>query len=152
MRRVGITPGTSSVNPVRAKPKKPHLVEAEALARKLVYARSRGYCEMCGLWGATDWHHRMDRSVGGKWLAVNGLHLDRRCHAWITDEATLARPWGWAVESWYDPAKVPVYLAHRSWSTWSWLLPGGDVQSLSPDELEQARERYGLARPIGEAS
>jgi hypothetical protein len=122
------------------------------LARDLVYARSQGYCEKCGLSGATDWHHRVNAGLGGLWLAVNGMHLHRICHDWIGDEPVIARSWGWSVRSRHDPMKVPVYLAHRGWATWSWLLPDGDVRALTLAELEAARARYGLASPIEEAS
>ena len=83
---------------------------SEHRARQLVYARSAGVCERCGQSRATEWHHRRNRSQGGRWTAANGLHLCGGCHRWITehpDEAAEAGR-GWVVWAWQNPVEVPV--------------------------------------------
>lgn len=98
------------------KPAKPGAAAQESRARKLVYARSLGMCEI-RLDGCTqlasDWHHRQNRSQLGKWTASNGLHLCRNCHAKVTDTKGNRRFYeqrGWIVRSGLDPATVPVVL------------------------------------------
>lgn len=87
---------------------------SQAEGRRLVYGRSSGECEagvpdVCaGI--AREWHHRLNRSQGGRWDASNGLHLCRPCHAYVTDKArNEAKEKGWAVAPGVTPpADVPV--------------------------------------------
>lgn len=104
-------------HPMRAKkPAKPGAAAQEGRARKLVYGRSGGICEI-QLDGCTqiaaDWHHRQNRSQLGQWTASNGLHLCRNCHSKVTDTKGNRRFYeqrGWIVRSGIDPAEVPVVL------------------------------------------
>lgn len=83
----------------------------EKEARKLVSDRSGGICEICSANRATDWHHRKNRSQGGKWRASNGLDLCRPCHRMVTATEANFYVLGWLVKSWQDEAEVPVSTA-----------------------------------------
>ena len=92
-------------------------------AYEAVAARSGGICEGCGAEPATDMHHRLYRSRGGRDEVVNILHLagpgnTGKCHgrAHNDPEATVE---GWSVASWDDPADKPVLYRGR----WVRLLP-----------------------------
>lgn len=99
----------------------------EALARAAVAARSNGVCEVqipgvC-LGRATNWHHRLPRSHGGKWLAGTGLAVcgsgSTGCHGALTNTNGRRDEFvrnGWIVESWQNPLEVPVRLAAHGWS------------------------------------
>ena len=87
-------------------------------ARRLVEERAQGWCEVrlpevCQ-GRATNWHHRQNRSQGGRWLASNGIALcgsgTTGCHGWITEHPSAARENGWAVGASDLPALVPVLL------------------------------------------
>jgi hypothetical protein len=93
----------------RKRPKGP-LTLGEHWARELVYARSGGLCERCGLAYATEWHHRRARSQRGPWEPSNGLHLCSSCHGEITETRTEYYVQGWLVHSWADWAETPVTL------------------------------------------
>lgn len=84
----------------------------ETLARRLVYARSGGRCEVCGINRGCHWHHRKNRSQGGRWVASNGLHLCVYCHKKITEGPTAAYDHGWSVRSGFDPADEKVQTIH----------------------------------------
>jgi hypothetical protein len=91
---------------------------AEAPARKAVYGRSNGDCEIripvvCTGRGE-EWHHRKNRSQGGPWSASNGLHACRGCHATVTHPRAEYLSAGWCVQQWQVPAEVPVKL-HHGW-------------------------------------
>ncbi len=96
--------------PLKARPATPSADEQQA--RRLVSERSGGVCEGCGQARATDWHHRLARSQGGKWAAENGLHLCRQCHRDVTSpdgtRREYARHTGMLVLSHEDPWNVPV--------------------------------------------
>lgn len=75
------------------------------LARKIVYERSEGWCEVA-LRGrcfgrAGNWHHR--RAAGRIWTPANGLHVcgsgTTGCHGWITENSRLAMARGWVVSN-----------------------------------------------------
>jgi hypothetical protein len=83
----------------------------EKEARRLVRERSGGVCEICSAARATDWHHRRNRSQGGKWTAANGMDLCRSCHRGITDTREEFYTVGWLVRSWEDEQAKPVSLA-----------------------------------------
>lgn len=89
---------------------------SESRARGLVYARSCGVCERCGFRWASEWHHRKNRSQGGRWTASNGLHLCADCHHWITtNPRDAAEAGGWVVWSWQDPLTVPALVPVYGW-------------------------------------
>lgn len=106
-------------------------------ARELVKARSGGQCEihMLGCYvQATDWHHRVRQSQGGKWHVQNGLHACRFCHEAVTNTRGHRPEYeanGWMVHSRQDPATVEVLLWHYDRHDWFLLLPDGSVE-LSP--------------------
>ena len=113
---------------------------AEAPARRTVYARSGGYCEIripgvC-VGRGEHWHHRLNRSTGGLWSGSNGLHACHRCHAAVTDRRPEHVTAGWCVQPWRVPAEVPVYLSGRAWV----LLDddGGVTATTTPIETEAA--------------
>ena len=85
---------------------------SEQRARRLVSGRSGGVCEVCAGARATEWHHRCNRSQGGRWTAANGLHLCSECHRWITEhpDAAAEAGRGWVVRSWQDPLTVPARI------------------------------------------
>lgn len=97
---------------VKHRPCKPGAHTGEHRARRLVRARSGGRCEICGEREATQWHHRKNRSQGGRWDVVNGLDLCAWCHGRVTDTRTQYYLLGWCVERDIDPALVPVQLWH----------------------------------------
>lgn len=92
-------------------------------ARRLVQARSGGVCEQCGSLRADEWHHRKNRSQGGKWHPTNGLHLCSPCHRHVTEHPAVAYAHGWSVRSTVDPAKVPVRIRGQ----FVWLLENGGL-------------------------
>lgn len=85
----------------------------EPTTRAAVYGRSMGVCEYCQAERATDMHHRLARSLGGKWHPANIVHLCRGCHARCTSPAGEQRQWarhvGLLLESWEVPADTPVH-------------------------------------------
>lgn len=102
----------------------------EARARHLVRVRSEGICERCYAAPAQHWHHRMNKSQGGRWRPANGGHLCPPCHLFVTDNPVAAHDEGWTVWSWEDPALVPVDIHGRSWlltnaGGWTLYIPKG---------------------------
>lgn len=97
-------------DPVRAVPDSvltgDHAVSEES-ARRIVYERAGGKCELCGR-RATEYSHRKARSQGGKWSPTNALHLCHGCHAYCHAHPEEAYEQGWFVRSTGDPAAVPV--------------------------------------------
>jgi hypothetical protein len=89
-------------------PRKP---TGEAYARRTVAARSGGVCERCDAARAAHWHHRQNRSQGGRWEPANGLHLCARCHHYVTVNPAASEAPGWTVPRGLDPAAVAVRLA-----------------------------------------
>lgn len=103
-----------------AKPKPKVDRGSQTLGRDFVYGRSGGWCEIalldiCAGLGA-EWHHRLNRSQGGRWDASNGLHVCKPCHAYVTDaERAEAKAKGWAVPPGRTPPiEVPV-LRRGAW-------------------------------------
>lgn len=87
---------------------------SQKLGRDFVYGRSGGWCEialpdLCAGLGA-EWHHRLNRSQGGRWDASNGLHACSPCHDYVTNRGReLAKRNGWAVAPGVTaPIEVPV--------------------------------------------
>lgn len=107
----------SAVSRTAMKPKPAKRDPAEVKARAIVKARSGGMCEVCGGKPSTNWHHRQNRSVGGRWDAANGLAVcgtgTTGCHGYITTNPQAAREQGWSVPSHLDPARTPAWIARR---------------------------------------
>lgn len=122
------TPRTPDETPARKRPSR----AGESRARKLVYARSGGWCEI-GLPGlctrkATEWHHRKLKGQGGRWCAGNGLHGCSRCHRAVTN-TDGSRPeyeqYGWLVPAWVKrPAAVKVHRWDHTTQVRAWVLLG----------------------------
>lgn len=142
MRRIGITPGKSSVNPVRAQ--RPPVTAVERAGRAAVRARCGGICEVCSRVQATEWQHRKPRSAGGTWDPSNGLAVCYSCHhKRIHANPSEAYAMGWSVKRAHVPAKVPVYAGNGGWARWVWLRDDGSMDPVSPDELDEVRARLG---------
>lgn len=107
----------SEISRKAATPKPVKRDPAEAKARTVVRARSEGRCEVCGRAPASNWHHRQNRSGGGRWDAANGLAVcgtgSTGCHGHITTNPRVAREQGWSVPSYADPARTQVWIARR---------------------------------------
>lgn len=143
-------------DPDRKQPRTRPSRKGESKARELVYARSGGWCEarISGLcYGrAASWHHRRNRSQGGRWVASNGLHTcgsgTTGCHGALTNPPPGRRPEfednGWITTA-EDPSRVrvlvPVHLV-----PWHHTLPKDQEQVwvLFTDD--------GRYRPVGEGS
>lgn len=142
--------------PLQRKPK-PGAHAGVNEARRLVKARSGGFCEihMMGCYNlATDWHHRKLRSQGGKWEAVNGLHACRFCHEAVTNTRGHRKEYetnGWLVSRESDPASTEVLLWHQGRQDWFLLKEDGTAELAPwpvgdprhPDDIE-VREDRGL--------
>lgn len=107
------------------------LGSGERRARRIVGRRSGGWCEVCDRAGATEWHHRKNRSQGGRWCPANGLHVCSECHRYITTHPEAARQQGWAVPRESDPATAPVWLGRHGWAR---LSTAGDI---TPTDLRR---------------
>lgn len=84
----------------------------ERTTRPAVSARSGGICENCGKQRATDKHHRLNASRGGKWHPANILDLCRLCHHRVTVNPSWAESRGLSLPTSlvYSPAAVPVRI------------------------------------------
>lgn len=90
--------------------KRAKVTPAERHARKVLAGRSYGRCELDPRDQATEAHHRLNRSQGGRWCPANLMHLCTRHHSWITEHPNAAAAQGWTIHSRRDPATVPVWL------------------------------------------
>lgn len=97
--------------PLQNKP--PKVTKEERQTRKLVELRSDGFCEKCGIPGATDKAHRISRGVGGGWEPANILDLCRDCHKRHHANPITARKGGWHLLSGSAPEECPVWLHHQ---------------------------------------
>ena len=88
-------------------------------ARITLAVRSGGFCEICYVAPATNWHHRKNRSQGGRNELSNAMHLcgsgTTGCHGRVTENPAEAYQFGWSVRSGQNPAEVPI------WMHWRWL-------------------------------
>ena len=87
----------------------------EKSTRQAVSNRSGGYCEYCGA-RATNMHHRINRSHGGRWSPANILHLCGSgvtgCHGRFESERELAYELGVCIRGNnvdVNPANIPVH-------------------------------------------
>jgi hypothetical protein len=97
--------------------------------RRLVEERSGFLCEGCGVRQATNIHHRQYLSRGGTHDISNLIHLcgfgnnqTAGCHG--VAHTGEGHELGWSVNSWADPAGVPVLWRGAS----SFLTPDGRVE------------------------
>lgn len=95
----------------------------------MVLARAGGVCEVCGVGGALELHHRRYRSRGGKHTAANlvalcgwGNHTGH--HGWAHSDP-LAHEWGVSLHSWDDPATSRIWSAQAG----AWLLLDDEGES-----------------------
>jgi len=109
--------------------------------------RENQSCARCGkgIWENGSRHHRKYKSRGGGDEVSNGVLLcgsgTTGCHGWAHHHPDLARAEGFAVNSWEDPALVPVRL----------YLAGGRAVYLD-DEGGWSLEPPVTPEPEGEAS
>jgi len=85
----------------------------KANTRIALKERAQNCCEMCGRWGATNAHHRRNRSQGGDDELSNLLLLcgsgTTGCHGFVTTEPQIAKRMGWTVRRISSPREVPVW-------------------------------------------
>ena len=67
------------------------------LMTPLLAARSRGICEICGGRPATERHHRLRRSQGGRNELWNLLHLCEADHKMVHRYPALSYEKGWLI-------------------------------------------------------
>lgn len=96
--------------------------------RQLLFDRSGGFCEICGMAAPADAHHRRPRAAGGTKRAdtnqpSNGLVLCRECHSLVESRRERALDRGWLVRQEHDPAETPVVYQ----GDWALLLADGVV-------------------------
>lgn len=95
--------------------------------------RSGGVCEYCGVRPATEAHHRLGRKAGGTrrpWInrLSNLVHLDRFCHARITNtngHRAVYEEAGFLLREGLKPWKTPVDHARLGRVI---LLDNGDTE------------------------
>lgn len=111
--------------------------------RRIVFERSEGRCEKCGLTLPAVWecHHRRLRSQGGDDSVCNLLALHTDCHNAGSPGSVHSRPGlsygaGYLVRRYLDPRDVPVLLHGRRWV----LLThqGGYQPTVSPAKGDSA--------------
>lgn len=111
--------------PLKNKP--PKVSAEERATRKLVEARSDGFCEKCGTPGATDKAHRVSRGVGGGWEPSNILDLCNPCHRYNHQNPTTAYNGGWHLRTGSTPHTSPVYLHHEGTFGHAYLDDDGGI-------------------------
>ena len=103
--------------------------------RELVFLRSGGRCERCGLIElAMQYHHRRPRAMGGSRAtdtngASNCLLLCTGCHRYIESARNTAIDAGWLVPQGKKPEKTPLFL-NASWvflDNFGYVTPVGEV-------------------------
>jgi hypothetical protein len=98
--------------------------------RSRLYERAHGCCESCGQYGATNAHHRQNRSQGGPDTLSNLLLLcgsgTTGCHGYITQSPEMAQVRGYTVRSGENPADVPVQRWDRERGYAAWVLLDND--------------------------
>jgi len=103
---------------------RPAVSREERGGKKLVRARSGGWCELQVLgvcWGrGTDFGHRIRRSQGGLWVADGGLFCCRACHMWQDSNPLLSKDFGWELTN-RQPLSTPALRR----GVWVQLHPDG---------------------------
>ncbi|MCV7359177.1 HNH endonuclease [Mycolicibacterium fluoranthenivorans] len=69
--------------------------------RAQLYERAHGCCEICGIWGANNAHHRRNRSQGRLDTLSNLMLLcgsgTTGCHGWVTEHPEESITEGWTI-------------------------------------------------------
>ncbi|WP_319456881.1 MULTISPECIES: HNH endonuclease signature motif containing protein [unclassified Mycobacterium] len=94
--------------------------------RRALRERALGCCEVCGVHGATNAHHRVNASQGGRPTLGNLMLVcgsgTTGCHGRITTNPSWARAHGYSVGGTFEPCDV----AALRWSRWTgaaeWVL------------------------------
>lgn len=85
--------------------------------RAQLHDRALDCCEGCGLYGATNAHHRINQSQGGQDTLSNLLLLCGSgtigCHGWVTVNPNKSRQLGLSVGRGNDPSKISVLRYDR---------------------------------------
>lgn len=69
------------------------------------------YCVVCGLVNRDfHLHHRKLRKHGGSDSYPNVIAIHDRCHTWVHAHPQASYDKGFLVQSWDDPAEVPVTM------------------------------------------
>lgn len=80
--------------------------------RRALHERANDCCEMCGVWGANNVHHRRNQSQGGADTLSNLLLLcgsgTTGCHGRIGREPAIAEWVGWTIQDNIPPSRVRV--------------------------------------------
>lgn len=129
-------------------PKLPPQTPSESKAAYAAVAeRSKGLCEGCGRKPATEMHHRLYRSQGGRDEITNLLHLCGRgnhtqCHGIAhTGEGKVL---GWSVHFWATPADTPVTYRERL----VYLLPDGTTKAIERRRHGQDQDHQAGVLPL----
>lgn len=124
------------------KPRRPRVTSAERAARDLLRVRSGGWCEMCGNAPAKEYQHRKPKARGSKaqlWDITNALHVCGHGNAWGCHGLLHTEPL-WAVARGYTiegEMAVPGGVPCLRRGEWVWLTPGGGVEPLTVQELDE---------------
>lgn len=83
-----------------------------AKTRRALHERAQDCCEICGVWGASNAHHRRNRSQGGLDILSNLLLLcgsgTTGCHGRIGREPEMAEWVGWTIRDNTRPDRTRV--------------------------------------------
>lgn len=95
--------------------------------RRLILVRAGDACEVCGIPGRLEIHHRKYKSRGGLGTAANGVALcgwgnHTGHHGWAHTDPQAAL-WGVSLHSWDDPLTQPIW--HDLSGTWRRLDDAG---------------------------
>lgn len=95
--------------------------------RKAVVQRANARCEVCGLTGASQIHHRKPRGMGGSGRrevrsAANAIYVHAACHRRIEANRTKAYLLGHLVHAWQQSESTAI----RLWDGWFLLTSDGD--------------------------
>lgn len=94
--------------PRTRRPKNP----GESKTRRIVWARSDRWCEVCGIAVADSIHHRWKKGQGGPWSPSNCIAVcgdgTRGCHGWIEHNPNAAAAQGLHLRPGEIPAEVPI--------------------------------------------
>lgn len=82
-----------------------------------LYERALHCCEVCGVHGATNAHHRVNQSQGGRDTLGNLMLVcgsgTTGCHGRITVHPTWAKTQGYTVPGTFEPCDIPVVRFSR---------------------------------------
>lgn len=107
--------------------------------RALLHERAHGCCEICGSHGATNAHHRQNRSQGGSDRLANLLLLcgsgTTGCHGTVTKAPVWADQLGYTVKRDQSAAGKAVWRWSREAARNEWVLLD-DEGTLTPALME----------------